>query len=637
MAAFAAVFLAPLALTPHLLFYYDITPKVALLLLGAAIALALTSQELDSLLDFCGTRYGRWYAAAAVAAIVLAGVTTRSSAHPALAWNGATWRRMGALTQCAEILAALWIAAYAVRSQARVVWLLRAMCAAGLLASLYGIAQYFGWDPLLPKAGYEAGEGIFRIVRPPGTLGHSDYFAAFLLWPVFAGIALLRGNVARALLATSGVETGGNSARMSAWAPSFCAGAAAVTGIIAIVLSGSRGAWLALIAGLCVLAAIRRPSRRTLARGAAFAALALAAFYFSPAGERFRARLHWIGEDTAGGARPLLWRDSLRMAAAKPLTGFGLDTFSAEFPHYQSEELERAYPDFSHESPHNMFLDTLTSEGVPGLLLLAAVTLAGIVGGWRARLQDSPLAAALLPAFAASLVAHQFVVFVAPTAFYFYLGAGILAGAGGSETAGVPAAGRVPATARWAVLAAGLAAAGFLAVMAYRMVAADSALALVERRLDANDAHGAAAAYRQALQRNGLDVPAELYFSRRWATVSNNASDTISRLYYGQVALGAAGLATKSLEQQQNAWYNLAIFEASTDDAPATEHSLRAAIAAAPVWYKPHWALARLLASEGRLGEAEPEARRALYLDGGKDAEVASTMNQILRSAPARP
>ena len=137
--------------------------------------------------------------------------------------------------------------------------------------------------------------------------------------------------------------------------------------------------------------------------------------------------------------------------------------------------------------------------------------------------------------------------------------------------------------------------------------------------------------------RSGSGVTADLYFSRRWAAVSRNASDTISKLYYGQVAAGAASLATKSPEQQQNAWYNLAIFEASTNDAPATEYSLRAAIAAAPVWYKPHWALARLLAMEGRLGEAEPEARRALYLDGGKDAEVVSTMNEILGSAAARP
>ena len=613
LAVFATAFLAPLALAPHLLFYYDITPKVALLLLGAAIALALASRELDSLLAFCGTRYGRWYAAAAGAGIALAGIATLRSAYPALAWNGSAWRHMGALTEIAVVLAALSIAAYTVRSPPRLVWLLRAMCAAGLLASLYGIAQYFGWDPLLPKTGYEAGEGIFRIVRPPGTLGHSDYFAAFLLWPVFAGIGLLWDEKSSA---------GG-----------ILGAAAAATGTIAILLSGSRGAWLALMAGLCILAAMLRPSLRAAAKVAVFAALALGAFYLSPAGQRLRARMHWIGEDPAGGARPLLWRDSLRMAAAKPFTGFGPDTFAAEFPHYQSEELARAYPDFSHESPHSIFLDALTAEGVPGLLLLAGIVVAGIAGGLRLRPRDSTLAVALLPAFAASLVAHQFAVFTAPTAFYFYLGAGVLAGAGNPKSAVF----RVPAVGRWAVLAGGLAAAGFLAVTAYRLVAADAALAAVERRLDANDARAAADAYRKALSHGGSNVTADLYFSRRWAMVARNASNTFSKLYYGQVAVGTASLATKSPEQQPNAWYNLAIFEASTNDVRAVEYSLRASIAAAPVWYKPHWALARLLATEGRLGEAEPEARRALYLDGGKDAEVSSTMNEILGSAGARP
>jgi hypothetical protein len=620
LAVFATVFLAPLALAPHLLFYYDITPKVALLLLGAAIALALTSLELDSLLAFCGTRYGRWYAAMTGAAVALAGLATFRSAHPALAWNGSTWRRMGALTECAVILSALWIAAYTVKSQSRLVWLLRAICAAGLIGSLYGIAQYLGWDPLLPKAGYEAGEGIFRIVRPPGTLGHSDYFAAFLLWPVFAGIGLLRQERSVALR--------------------ILAAAAAASGSIAILLSGSRGAVLALMVGLCMLAAMLRPSLRAVASVAAFAALVMGMFYLSPAGERLRARMHWIGEDRAGGARPLLWRDTLRMAATKPLTGFGLDTFVSEFPRYQSEELARAYPDFYHESPHNIFLDALTAEGLPGLLLLAGVTVAGIVGGWRARAQNSLLAIALLPAFIASLAAHQFVVFTAPTAFYYYLGAGMLAGAvaWNSKSAAV----RVPAAGRGAVLAGGLAAAGFLAVMAYRLVAADSALAVVDRRLDANDARGAADAYREALRRSGTGVSADLYFSRRWVAAARSAPDNISKLYYAQVAAGAAGLATKSPEQQQNAWYNLALLEASNgaaagNNAQAVEYGLRASIAAAPVWYKPHWALARLLAAEGRLGEAEPEARRALYLDGGKDAEVASAMNEILGSARARP
>ena len=608
LAAIATVLLAPLALAPHVFYYYDITPKVVLLLLGAAIALALTSRELDSIIAFCGTRYGRWYAAAAGATIALAGIATLCSAHPALAWNGSNWRRMGAVSECAVVLAALGIAAYTVTSPLRLVWLLRAFCAAGLLTSLYGIAQYFGYDPLLPKAGYEAGEGIFRIVRPPGTLGHSDYFAAFLLWPVFAGIGLWRKNP-------------------------LLGAATAAAGTVAILLSGSRGALVALIAGLCVLAAMLRPRVRTVATAAALTALALGAFYVSPAGERLRARVHWIGEDRLGGARGSLWRDSLRMAAAKPLTGFGPDTFVAGFPQYQSEELARAYPDFYHESPHNIFLDALTAEGVPGLLVLVGVAVLGIAGGLRARPENPMLAVALLPGFVGSLVAHQFIVFTAPTAFYFYLVAGVLAGAGASNSI-VP---RVSPVGGWAVPAVGLAAAGFLILMAYRLTAADLALATVQRRLDANDSRGAAEAYRQALSRSPTGVTADLELSRRWAAVAMRAPDAISKLYFGQIAAGSASLATKSPEQQQNAWYNLAIFQASANDLQATEYSLRAAIAAAPVWYKPRWALARLLAKEGRLAEAEPGARRALYLDGGKDAEVVSTVNEILSSAGPAP
>ncbi len=39
--------------------------------------------------------------------------------------------------------------------------------------------------------------------------------------------------------------------------------------------------------------------------------LALAGFYFSPAGQLMRSRARWFAEDPWGGARPLLWRDSL--------------------------------------------------------------------------------------------------------------------------------------------------------------------------------------------------------------------------------------------------------------------------------------------------------------------------------------
>ena len=67
------------------------------------------------------------------------------------------------------------------------------------------------------------------------------------------------------------------------------------------------------------------------------------------------------------------------MATVHPLTGFGPETFAAEFPRYQSVDLARLVPGFYHESPHNVAFDALTSEGIPGLLI--AVGWLGL-GGW---------------------------------------------------------------------------------------------------------------------------------------------------------------------------------------------------------------------------------------------------------------
>src|SRR5215470_17789163 len=147
-AAVAIPFLIPLALAPHLLFYYDITPKVALIFLGASAALVFAFFHLDSLRAFAGTVSGRWFTFASGASVLISILSAVFSVHPALSWNGSNWRRYGALTECATIVTGLVFAAYAAGQAGRMRAILRAMCAAGIVTSLYGIAQYFGWDPL---------------------------------------------------------------------------------------------------------------------------------------------------------------------------------------------------------------------------------------------------------------------------------------------------------------------------------------------------------------------------------------------------------------------------------------------------------------------------------------------------------
>jgi hypothetical protein len=187
------------------------------------------------------------------------------------------------------------------------------------------------------------------------------------------------------------------------------------------------------------------------------------AFYVSPAGplapERF-------GFEDPGGAL-ILWRDTARMSAGR-LSPVSVQTLSLR--NSRNAELARAYPDFYHESPHNIFLDALNGQGAGGVVLLAIWIVIGVAAGLRAPPEMRPVAGALLAGLIATLVAQQFVVFVIPTAFLFFLGIGLLSGLepGGSESISIPL--------RAAVAVCTMAAAVFLAVTCYRLVAADLTL-----------------------------------------------------------------------------------------------------------------------------------------------------------------
>ena len=91
-----------------------------------------------------------------------------------------------------------------------------------------------------------------------------------------------------------------------------------------------------------------------------------------------RSRTRWFFEDPLGGGRATTC-GAIRCACAAVRwpVGFGPETFSIHFPRYQSAELARAYPAFYQESPHNIFIDALTDQGVLGAGLFITVTVIG--------------------------------------------------------------------------------------------------------------------------------------------------------------------------------------------------------------------------------------------------------------------
>ncbi len=562
----------PIVILPRWSFYFDVIPKIALVLAVAALAILCAG-----FWRVPKTPRGRRFLALCAAQLGVTVLATALSSHRGLSFFGSTWRKEGLPEELAILTVAAAVFTFLSADQKRTASFLRITVLASIPVSLYGIAQYFGIDPWISRAAYHFGEGKFEIVRPPSTLGHAAYFATFLLYPLFVGMAAARGESSRVLKAMA----------------ITAAGAAG----LAILLSGTRAAIVGAIAGALFVAlreGVNTSGLRKIAAGAAIGLILLGAFYLSPAGAQLRARVHWSLDDRLGGARLLLWRDTLRMAEGHWVVGYGPETFVVEFPARESLELARAYPDFYHESPHNIFLDALVSKGVLGLIVLGAWALFGLV---LAR-------GAIGGAFVAMLVSQQFTAFTVPTELYFFVSIAILAAAAARE----PSVVRAPhAVLRWVLAAPLLCFAAYLAI-------GDAMLASAARALDRNDA---AAAARMIGRARSWRATADIYFSRRLMTA--HFSDPVARFRAWEDAMEAARSAPATADDPMNAFVNLASFYAGAGDQTNVEKSLRASVAAAPNWFKPHSLLARLFALEGRGAEAASEARAAAERDGGKD------------------
>ena len=303
------VMLLPLIITPGVFFAFDITPKIAVLVLGTCVMLCFANQNIKRIQGMARTSCGRWFLGLLALQWVFLAVAAALSLSRGLSLHGSGWRRFGFLTQTCVLLVGLLVGAWISEHRPRIQTILRMCVGAGGVGAAYGVFQYFGWDPLLSPKSYQAGEDVFMIVRPPGTLGHADYFAAWLVAVFFAGLALAPMEESR-------------------WAR-VSARAIAALAAVATLLSGTRSALLGLAAGIVVYVLVRRPriTRRFVALAAAGVAC-LALFFVSHAGTSLGARVPWCAGDSRaaraffGGVTHSPW----------PRGGRGLDSVPRHFP-----------------------------------------------------------------------------------------------------------------------------------------------------------------------------------------------------------------------------------------------------------------------------------------------------------------
>ena len=212
--------------------------------------------------------------------------------------------------------------------------------------------------------------GVERL-RPSGLFDHPIVYADFLLIGLpllFAGFLFAQSRLARAGL-----------------------GATILVGASGLVLTLSRGAWISsavatvLFVGLAwrqgLLAG--RQARRILRTGAVVGLVALVAF-----APRIIERLT---SSVSGNleVRFELNEIALRMIAAHPLRGVGLNNFLTVMEGYDPKDVMEYFP----ATVHNLYLLEAAEAGLPALLLFVALWTAIIVAAWRqlAAVQDPAL------------------------------------------------------------------------------------------------------------------------------------------------------------------------------------------------------------------------------------------------------
>lgn len=195
----------------------------------------------------------------------------------------------------------------------------------------------------------------------------------------FGNISLLLG-----VFCLAGLGWAWQQPHRHAWLALLGLGAAG--GILASLLSGSRGGWVGLPLVIWVLyRAYGRgvPVRIRLLALALVAAVALAAYGLPQTGVQQRVAeavddigLYVSGErlDTSVGLRFEMWQGAARLIADKPLTGWGDSGYREGVTDLANRGvIHPRAADYGHA--HNQFLDTLAKQGVPGFVALLLLLL----------------------------------------------------------------------------------------------------------------------------------------------------------------------------------------------------------------------------------------------------------------------
>jgi O-antigen ligase len=236
------------------------------------------------------------------------------------------------------------------RGERRLRWLVDGLVAVAASVAVWGLLQLLG-------GGLGAIDSRIR-----GPFSHWMTFSGFLL---VCDLLVLARLVAPPRDQPAGAAAG--------WAAGWRWAAAAAINL-ALLGSLTRGAWVALLVALVVLAVVRTP--RLLA---AFVPLALVFVLAAPVPLLGRVVSIFDLSDTSNYDRLCMAEAAAHMVAERPLLGLGPDQVEVRYAIYRPPSAPR----YSVPHLHNSFLQLAAERGLPALAAYLAMTLAALAAAWR--------------------------------------------------------------------------------------------------------------------------------------------------------------------------------------------------------------------------------------------------------------
>jgi tetratricopeptide (TPR) repeat protein/O-antigen ligase len=338
---------------------------------------------------------GAWSLALGLAIVL----STLFSINPLQSAQGSYDRMQGALTTLCNLALFLLIADQ-LRTSAQIERLLAAITWGSAPVVIYGLLQVLKLDPL-----------IWQVEGSPviSTLGRSNFVAAYLVLVLPITVACAgqaRGKVVRFVYA--GLMVAQLACLTATLSRAAWLGAAAAGGVLLLVVAWNRGhrRWAAFAAGVGFM-------------GLLGGQIVLA---FTP------------GLIGSAGARTTIWQATWPLVAARPILGYGPETFGQVFTTaYPPELVYLQGRAVLVDRAHNLILDTLISTGGAGVLVYAALIGTALLAGVRAfsKVQSRQVRVVVGVCLASSvghLVETQFSFPVTTTAALFWIILGVLAG-----------------------------------------------------------------------------------------------------------------------------------------------------------------------------------------------------------------